>query len=439
MLKTAKFGGSSVASAEQFKKVKEIISSDASRRIVVSSAAGKRSGSDHKLTDLLYLCHAHLTYGVGCDDILDTIENRFVEIRDALGIGYDVEKDFEDLRNGLSKDTPVDFLVSRGEYFTSRLLAEYLGYEFIDAFDCIFFGFDGQIDTARTYPAIKEALEKYEKILIPGFYGHSPTGKVKVMSRGGSDISGALAAAASDSDVYENWTDVSGILMADPKIVSNPRPIAHLTYGELRELAFMGASVLHEESILPVKEKGISINIRNTNRPDDPGTMIVDRVDENEPVEDSFITGISGRRNFTIITVLKRNMNTSETLRTALEILDRYKASVEHITLGLDSFAFVTATAALGDSVYDVISDIQKNCRPDDIQIQDGIALVAAVGRKMTFRPGTSGKLFKALGDRGINIRTIAQGADELSIIVGVEDSSFEDAIRVMYHGFAGK
>jgi aspartate kinase len=439
MLKTAKFGGSSVASAEQFKKVKEIISSDASRRIVVSSAAGKRSGSDHKLTDLLYLCHAHLTYGVGCDDILDTIENRFVEIRDALGIGYDVEKDFEDLRNGLSKDTPVDFLVSRGEYFTSRLLAEYLGYEFIDAFDCIFFGFDGQIDTARTYPAIKEALEKYERILIPGFYGRSPTGKVKVMSRGGSDISGALAAAASDSDVYENWTDVSGILMADPKIVSNPRPIAHLTYGELRELAFMGASVLHEESILPVKEKGISINIRNTNRPDDPGTMIVDRVDENEPVEDSFITGISGRRNFTIITVLKRNMNTSETLRTALEILDRYKASVEHITLGLDSFAFVTATAVLGDSVYDVISDIQKNCRPDDIQIQDGIALVAAVGRKMTFRPGTSGKLFKALGDRGINIRTIAQGADELSIIVGVEDSSFEDAIRVMYHGFAGK
>lgn len=439
MLKTAKFGGSSVASAEQFKKVKEIISSDASRRIVVSSAAGKRSGSDHKLTDLLYLCHAHLTYGVGCDDILDTIENRFVEIRDALGIGYDVEKDFEDLRNGLSKDTPVDFLVSRGEYFTSRLLAEYLGYEFIDAFDCIFFGFDGQIDTERTYPAIKEVLERYERILIPGFYGRSPTGKVKVMSRGGSDISGALAAAASDSDVYENWTDVSGILMADPKIVSNPRPIAHLTYGELRELAFMGASVLHEESILPVKEKGISINIRNTNRPDDPGTMIVDRVDENEPVEDSFITGISGRRNFTIITVLKRNMNTSETLRTALEILDRYKASVEHITLGLDSFAFVTATAALGDSVYDVISDIQKNCRPDDIQIQDGIALVAAVGRKMTFRPGTSGKLFKALGDRGINIRTIAQGADELSIIVGVEDSSFEDAIRVMYHGFAGK
>ena len=439
MLKTAKFGGSSVASAEQFRKVKDIINADPSRRIVISSAAGKRSGSDHKLTDLLYLCHAHLTYGVGCEDILDTIESRFVEIRDALTLSYDVEKDFEALRAGLNKDTPVDFLVSRGEYFTSRLLAEYLGYEFIDAFDCIFFGFDGQIDTARTYSAIKAALDKYERILIPGFYGRSPTGRVKVMSRGGSDISGALAAAASDSDVYENWTDVSGILMADPKIVSDPRPIAHLTYGELRELAFMGASVLHEESILPVKEKGISLNIRNTNSPDEPGTMIVDRVDENEPVEDSFITGIAGRRNFTIITVLKRNMNTSATLRTALEILARYRAAVEHITLGLDSFAFVTATAALGDSVYDVISDIQKSCRPDDIQVQEGIALVAAVGRKMTSRPGTSGKLFKALGDKGINIRTIAQGADELSIIVGVDNNSFETAIQVLYSGFAGK
>lgn len=439
MLKTAKFGGSSVASAEQFRKVKDIILSDPSRRIVVSSAAGKRSPDDHKLTDLLYLCHAHLTYGVGCEDILNTIENRFIEIRNELGLAYDVESDFDALRAGLNKDTPVDLLVSRGEYFTSRLLAEYIGFEFIDAFDCIFFGLDGQIDTERTYAAIKAALDKYGRILIPGFYGRSPTGKVKVMSRGGSDISGALAAAAADADVYENWTDVSGILMADPKIVSSPLPIAHLTYGELRELAFMGASVLHEESIMPVKEKGIALNIRNTNRPADVGTMIVDKVDENEPVEDSFITGIAGRRNFTIITVLKRNMNTSATLRTALEILDRYKAAVEHITLGLDSFAFVTPTAALGESIYDVISDIRKSCRPDDVQIQDGIALVAAVGRKMTSRPGTSGKLFKALGDKGVNIRTIAQGADELSIIVGVDNSSFETAIRLMYDGFAGK
>ena len=438
MLKAAKFSGSSVAGAEQFKKVKAIIDSDPARRIVVSSAAGKRFSGDHKLTDLLYLCHAHLTYGVSCEDILDTICARFAEIRDELGLKYDVEGEFETLRSSLSKDTPVDLLVSRGEYFTSRLLAEYLGFEFVDAFDCIFFGFDGQIDTEKTYSAIKNAVEKYGKVLIPGFYGRSPTGKVKVMSRGGSDITGALAAAAADADVYENWTDVSGILMADPKIVKDPRPIAHITYGELRELAFMGASVLHEESIAPVKEKGIALNIRNTNRPEDAGTMIVDSVEEEKVEDGSFITGIAGRKNFTVITVRKRNMNTTATLRTALEILDRYKASAEHITLGLDSFAFVTATAALGDSVYDVISDIQKNCRPDDIQIQDGIALVAAVGRKMTFRPGTSGRLFGALGEHGINIRTIAQGADELSIIVGVENEKFENAIRVLYEGFAG-
>ena len=226
--------------------------------------------------------------------------------------------------------------------------------------------------------------------------------------------------------------------MADPKIVRDPRPIPRITYGELRELAFMGASVLHEESVQPVKEKGIALNIRNTNAPDAPGTMIVDRVEEEIRKEERFITGIAGRRNFTIITVFKHNMNTCETLRRTLEILDRYKASVEHITLGLDSFALVSSTAALGDAVYDVVNEIQKTCQPDDVQISDGIALVAAVGRKMPFRPGVSGKLFKALGDNGINIRTIAQGADETSIIVGVENKDFESAIRVLYDGFAG-
>lgn len=443
MLKAAKFGGSSVAGAEQFRKIKAIVESDPARRIIVSSAAGKRDSGDHKLTDLLYLCHAHISYGVSCDEIMDTIEKRFTEIRDALGLRYDIEGEFKKLRARLNRDMSADELVSRGEYFTSRLLAEYLGYEFIDAMDCIFFGFDGQVDTERSYAAIREALEKHGKILIPGFYGRSPTGKIKVMTRGGSDITGALAAAATDADLYENWTDVSGILMADPKIVNDPKPIPRITYGELRELAFMGASVLHEESILPVREKGIALNIRNTNCPDDPGTVIVDRVDDAEEDEagaaDSrFITGIAGRRNFTILTVQKRNMNTSETLRRALEIFDRYKAAVEHITLGLDSFALVAATAALGDSIYDVISDIQKSCRPDAVSMQENIALVAAVGRKMTSRPGISGRLFKALGENGINIRTIAQGADELSIIIGVENEMFETAIQVMYDGFAG-
>ena len=437
MLKVAKFGGSSVAGAEQFRKVKSIIEADPSRRVVVVSAAGKRSADDHKLTDLLYLCHAHLNYGVSCDDILQTIEDRFAGIRTELGLRFDAEGEMKKLAARLNRDTSVDELVSRGEYFTARLMAEYLGYVFVDAADCVFFGYDGQLDRERTDRAIAEALAAHGRILIPGFYGRLPTGKIKVMSRGGSDITGALAAAAVDADVYENWTDVSGILMADPRIVPDPRPIAKVTYAELRELAFMGASVMHEDSIQPVKDKGIALNIRNTNRPEDPGTMIVGEADDREESE-RFITGIAGRRNFTIITVLKRGMNANATLCQALEIMDRYHAPVEHITLGLDSFALVSGSAVMGDALYDVLADIRKTCRPDDVRVQDEIALVSAVGRKMSSRPGISGRLFKALGDAGVNIRTIAQGADELAITVGVENRDFETAIRVLYDGFAG-
>ena len=437
MLKVAKFGGSSVAGAEQFRKVKKIVESDPSRRVVVVSAAGKRSSDDHKLTDLLYLCHAHLSYGVSCDDILQTIEERFAEIRSELGLSFDAEGEIKKLALRLGRDTSVDELVSRGEYFTARLMAEFLGYAFVDAADCVFFGYDGQLDREKTDRAIAEALAAHGRILIPGFYGRLPTGKIKVMSRGGSDITGALAAAAVNADVYENWTDVSGILMADPRIVKDPSPIAKVTYAELRELAFMGASVMHEDSIQPVKDKSIALNIRNTNRPEDPGTMIVGDADDRDGGE-RFITGIAGRRNFTIITVMKRGMNANMTLCQALEIMDRYHAPVEHITLGLDSFALVSGSAAMGDAIYDVLADIRKTCRPDDVRVQDEIALVAAVGRKMSSRPGISGRLFKALGDAGVNIRTIAQGADELAITVGVENKDFETAIRVLYDGFAG-
>ena len=437
MLKVAKFGGSSVAGAEQFRKVKAIVDADESRRIVVVSAAGKRSGDDHKLTDLLYLCHAHLTYGVSCDDIMNTVENRLVEIRDELGLSMDVGAELDRFRARPSRDTSVDEIVSRGEYFTSKLMAEFLGFAFVDAADCVFFNLDGQIDRERTDAAIRTALEENGKLVIPGFYGRLPTGRVRVMSRGGSDITGAVAAAAVDADVYENWTDVSGILMADPRIVPNPAPIAKITFAELRELAYMGASVLHEESVQPVKEKGIALNIRNTNRPEDPGTMIVEQVAEAEQ-SDRFITGIAGRKNFTIITVNKRNMKLSHSLRQSLEVFDRYGIPVEHITLGMDSFGFVASTAALGDALYDIIADIKKSCRPDDVQVQENIAMVSAVGRKMSSQPGVSGRLFQALGNAGVNIRTIAQGADELAITVGVENEQYENAIRVMYDSFAG-
>lgn len=437
MVKVAKFGGSSVAGTEQFKKVKAIVDRDPDIKVVVVSAAGKRSSDDHKLTDLLYLCHAHLSYGVPCDDIIHTIEQRLCQIRDELGISFDVGAEMEKLEKSMNKDMSADELVSRGEYLTSRLMADYLGFKFVDAADCVFFSFDGQIDKNKTYEAIADAYKQYGRIVLPGFYGRLPNGRIKVMTRGGSDISGALAAAAIDADMYENWTDVSGILMADPRIVKDPQPIEKITYAELRELAFMGASVLHEESVLPVKEKGIALNIRNTNCPEHPGTVIVDKIEDEESHE-RFLTGIAGRKNFTIITVNKRNMNTSQTLRQALEILDRYHANVEHITLGLDSFALVTATAPLGDGLYSLMGDLEKSCHPDNIQVNDGIALVAAVGRKMTYRPGISGKIFRALGEEKINIRTIAQGADELSIIVGVENKNFEAAVRVLYESFAG-
>jgi aspartate kinase len=437
MLKVCKFGGSSVAGAEQFRKVRDIVLSDESRRVVVISAAGKRSGDDHKLTDLLYLIHAHLTYGVSCDEILKTVEDRLTAIRDELEIPVDIEEELSKFHSRLSKDTSADEIVSRGEYFTARLMAAFLGYAFVDAADCVFFALDGSLDRETTDAAIAEALERHGRIVIPGFYGQLPTGRLRVMSRGGSDITGAIAAAAVSADIYENWTDVSGILMADPRIVENPAPIEKITFAELRELAYMGASVLHEESVQPVKERGIPLNIRNTNRPQDPGTMIVESVSEDEQTE-RFITGIAGRKNFTIVTVYKRAMKLSHSLRQALEIYDRFDVPVEHITLGLDSFALVSPTAVLGDAVYDIIAEIKKNCRPDEVEIRENIAMVSAVGRKMSSQPGVSGRLFRALGDEGINIRTIAQGADELAITVGVENEQYEKAIKVLYSSFAG-
>ena len=437
MLKVAKFGGSSVAGAEQFRKVKSIVEADPDRQIIVVSAAGKRNKEDHKITDLLYLCNAHRTYGVSCEEILSQIEARFAGIRNELGLSFDIEAAFAALRQKLDRGMSVDELVSRGEFFTAQLMAEYLGLPFVDAADCVFFGMDGQLDREKTYAAIAAAFRGKGPFVLPGFYGRIPTGRPKLMPRGGGDITGALAAAAVNADVYENWTDVSGILMADPRIVKDPKPIAEMTYGELRELAFMGASVLQEDSILPVREKGIALNIRNTNEPDDPGTMIRERIDE-EQAEDRFITGIAGRRGFMILTVTKHGMEQSTALCQALGVLDQYRVKAEHITLGLDSFAFVLSQAALGDAVFDLIADIKKNCRPDDVDVRDGIALAASVGRKMTFRPGVSGRLFKALGEAGVNIRTIAQGADELAIVIGVEEQDYETAIRVMYEGFAG-
>ena len=438
--KVCKFGGSSLADARQYRKIKSIIEADPQRSIVVVSAAGKRFSDDHKITDLLYLCHAHLNYGVPCGDILATVRDRYCEIRNELGLTCDIEGEFAKLEARLSKNFSVDELVSRGEYFSGLLMAEYLGYSFLDAAKCVFFTADGQIDAERTYAAIRGAAALGRGLVIPGFYGSLPSGKIKVMSRGGSDISGALAAAAVGASVYENWTDVSGILMADPRIVKDPKPIPQVTYQELRELAFMGASVLHEESIQPVKDANIPLNIRNTNAPQDPGTMILSQFEESPENDDRFITGIAGRRDFSIITIHKRNIASHiDTLRRALKIFDSYKVPVEQISMGLDSFGLVCATSVFAESQFDIMSDLKRDCKMDgELDITEGISLIASVGRRMMARPGTASKLFTALGDNHINIRTIFQSTDEISIVVGVENKDFEEAIRVLYQEFVG-
>ncbi len=437
MLKVLKFGGSSMADAKQFEKVKSIVQADPSRKVVIVSAAGKRFSDDHKLTDLLYLCHAHLKYGVACDNVFDMIRSRYMEIRDELGLKTDLETEFDALRRKMDKGISQDELVSRGEYFAARLMADYLGYDFLDSELWLRFKLDGTVDQEVSYEALSRAASG-RRVVIPGFYGAMPDGSIKTFTRGGSDITGALAAAALDADVYENWTDVSGFLMADPRIVKDPLPIERITYSELRELSYIGAQVLHEGTIFPVREKNIPLNIRNTNQPDHPGTMIRESFDEpEEKADSSFITGIAGRKNFSVITITKNGMsNEVGVLRRVLEILEKYQLVVEYLPSGIDSVSLVVAADKLRPCQYQILGEIQKALKPDTIHVTEDMAIVAAVGRKMAFKPGISGKIFAALGENGINIRMITQGPEELNIIVGVDNKDFAGAIRVLYDSF---
>ena len=437
MLKVLKFGGSSMADARQFEKVKSIVQADPARRVVIVSAAGKRFSDDHKLTDLLYLCHAHLKYGVSCDNVFDMIRSRYMEIRDDLGLQTDLETEFDALRRKMDKGISQDELVSRGEYFAAQLMADYLGYDLLDSERWLKFNLDGTVDQETSYEALSRAASG-RRVVIPGFYGTMPDGTIKTFTRGGSDITGALAAAALNADVYENWTDVSGFLMADPRIVSDPLPIERITYSELRELSYIGAQVLHEGTIFPVREKNIPLNIRNTNQPDHPGTMIRESFDELEESKDSsFITGIAGRKDFSVITITKNGMsNEVGTLRRILEILEKYQLVVEYLPSGIDSVSLVVAADKLRPCQYQILGEIQKNLKPDTIHVTEDMAIVAAVGRKMAFKPGISGKIFAALGENGINIRMITQGPEELNIIVGVDNKDFAGAIRVLYNSF---
>ena len=437
MLKVLKFGGSSMADAVQFAKVKAIVEADPARRVVVVSAAGKRFKNDHKLTDLLYLCHAHLQYGVACDSIFDMIAQRYLDIRDQLGLKTDLEGEFDVLRARMDRGISQEELVSRGEYFAARLMADYLGFAFVDAASWLKFNLDGTVNEEESYESLRVAASG-RQVVIPGFYGVMPDGTIRTFTRGGSDITGALAAAALDADVYENWTDVSGFLMADPKIVDDPQPIERITYAELRELSYIGAQVLHEGTIFPVRQKNIPLNIRNTNQPDHPGTMIRESFDEQvETMGNRFITGIAGRKNFTCISVTKTGMSSEiGVLRQMLEILEKYGVSVEYIPSGIDHVSLVVASDKVKSCLYQMVGELQKEIKPDKIHVLENMAIVAAVGRKMAFKPGISGKIFATLGENGINIRMITQGPEELNIIVGVDNKDFASAIRVLYNSF---
>ena len=435
-MKVVKFGGSSMADAGQYRKIRDILLADPDRKVVVVSAAGKRNKADHKITDLLYLCYAHSQYGVDCSGVFDMIASRYLEIRDELGLKLDLEPELADLKRRIdAKTISQDELASRGEYFSAKLMAAYLDFRFVDAADWVKFRFDGSVDQEATYEALRGLIQGNGAV-IPGFYGRLPDGHIRTFTRGGSDITGALAAAALDAEVYENWTDVSGILMADPRIVDHPQAIPEVTYDELRELSYSGAQVLHEGTIFPVREKNIPVNIRNTNAPEDPGTMIQESFDtDSDPHR--FITGITGKKDFTIISMSKRGMsNQVGVLRRVLTVLERHNISVDYVPNGIDNVSVVMPTEDVASSLYNILGEIQEEVNPDTLDVHDQIAIVAAVGRKMAYRPGISGQIFAALGSEGVNIRMINQGPDELNIIFGVDNRDFARAIQVLYNSF---
>ena len=439
-MKVVKFGGSSMADAGQYRKIRDILMADPERKVVVVSAAGKRFSGDHKLTDLLYLCHAHVQYGVDCSGIFEMIASRYIDIRDDLGLDLQIEPELEALKKRIdAKEVTQEELVSRGEYFSAKLMAAYLGFQFVDAADWVKFNMDGTVNEEASYEALQHQVLTGYGAVIPGFYGSMPDGTIHTFSRGGSDITGALAAAALDAEVYENWTDVSGILMADPRIVEDPQTIPEVTYDDLRELSYSGAQVLHEDSIFPVSKKNIPVNIRNTNEPEAPGTMIQESFEEDHDPE-RFITGITGKKDFSIISMSKKGMtNQVGVLYKVLKVLVRHNISVDYVPNGIDNVSVVLPTAAIEKDLYTIMAEIQQEAEPDTLTVHHNIAVVAAVGRKMAFRPGISGKLFAALGESGINIRMINQGPDELNIIFGVDNKDFKEAIRVLYNSFVTK
>lgn len=434
MSKVVKFGGSSLADAEHFLQVKSIIEADPERTYVIPSAPGKRFSEDEKVTDLLYACYEAVRRGEDLDPVFDRVMERYNLIIEGLGLDLDLSEDFMQIKGSIKHHAGRDYAASRGEYLNGIILAKLLGFDFIDAAYVIGFNDDGSYDADGTNAVLAEVLKKHTRAVIPGFYGSMPNGTVKTFSRGGSDVTGSIVARAVDASLYENFTDVSGFMMTDPRVVKDPRRIDVITYAELRELSYMGASVLHEDAIFPVRIAGIPINIKNTNDPSDPGTMIVESTDK---YEESIITGIAGKRGFSIINIDKDMMNSEIGFgRRVLEVIERDGLCFEHLPSGIDTMSVVVSTADIAPVREKVLDGIRAAVAPDHISCDDGFALIAVVGRGMVKAKGTAARVFMALANADINIKMIDQGSSELNIVIGVDDSDFECAMRAIYDEF---
>lgn len=434
MKKVVKFGGSSLASAEQFKKVGNIIRAEESRRYVIPSAPGKRFSDDVKVTDMLYKCYGAAVKGKKFTDSLKDIQERYNEIIEGLGLTLSLEKEFEIIRDNFAKKAGRDYAASRGEYLNGIIMANYLGYVFIDAAEVIFFDEEGKFDTDKTNEILSERLNKAERAVIPGFYGSLPDGTIKTFSRGGSDVTGSIVAKAAKVDLYENWTDVSGFLIADPRIISNPKSIEAITYKELRELSYMGATVLHEDAIFPVRKEGIPINIRNTNAPEDKGTLIVETTCRHPKYT---ITGIAGKQGFASITIEKAMMNSEVGFgRKVLQVFEDNHISFEHMPSGIDTMTVFVHQSEFEETEQKVLAGIHHAVQPDSIELESDLALIAVVGRGMRATRGTAGRIFSALAHANVNVKMIDQGSSELNIVIGVRNHDFENAIKAIYDIF---
>lgn len=437
-IKVVKFGGSSLADADHFRQVASIVKADPDRRYVVPSAPGKRDKGDTKVTDLLYRCYDLIKSRSSMESIdacYNEIRARYTSIIADLGLDYDISGELDYVKNAMLHAAGRGYAASRGEYLNALILAKYLGFDFIDAENVIFFKDNGTLDEEKTNAELSAELEKHKYAVIPGFYGGTPNGTVKTFSRGGSDITGSIVAKAAKADLYENWTDVSGFMMADPRIIDDPCIIKEITYRELRELSYMGATVLHEDAVFPVRSAGIPINIRNTNRPEDEGTMIVSHSAGYD--SEHVITGVAGKKSFSVITIEKDSMNSEVGFgRKVLEVFEENEISFEHLPSGIDTMSVVVASSTLEGRREKVMNAIVRAVKPDSVFIEDELALIAVVGRGMVKAKGTSARVCDALARADINIRIIDQGSSELNIIVGVDDEEYEDALRAIYAEF---